>query len=181
MYSSVRAPPANFFCYLCFVKIVFSLPGLCCFRTCIPYRTSDKKWRPKFEIYQDIMSTKGLSGGFTACKAWRLWHLFLPTYPAKLDSNFCVLGRGTRIALNLMFLLDCFASFFFAFQRPPKKVFYTFPVVLVRNGNRFVQARVPEQLKCRQGRCGGASILFRSAAAHFQTCVQISAVKAFFC
>ena len=107
------------------MKIVFSLPGLCCFRTCIPYRTSDKKWRPKFEIYQDIMSTKGLSGGFTACKAWRLWHLFLPTYPAKLDSNFCVLGRGTRIALNLMFLLDCFASFFFLLFSDPQKKFFT--------------------------------------------------------
>ena len=61
-------------------------------------------------IYQDILLMKGPSGGFTACKFWRLWHLFLPTYPAKLDCNCCVLGGGTCIALNLAFTpqLFCF-------------------------------------------------------------------------
>lgn len=65
-------------------------------------RTSAKKWIDKLSICPSIMRLKGLGGGFTACKFWRLWRMFLPTYPTKMDLEFCVLGRGTRIAANLM-------------------------------------------------------------------------------
>ena len=58
-------------------------------------------WLSKFEICQQLQRLRGMFGGYTHAKYWKLY-LSLLTFPKKENLRFAVHGRGARIGANLL-------------------------------------------------------------------------------
>lgn len=69
-------------------------------------------WLSKLDICQQIQQVKGMSGGYTAAKFWKLYSLSLPTFPKKRTCGSLFLGEvlGLECPASSLFTLGVQSS-----------------------------------------------------------------------